>query len=496
MKAMKRRVKRLKNQRGFVLVYMAVITTALLLFTGLAVDSGRGYVVKAQLSKAVDGAALAAARALNSGDPAGEAGLVYRANFPNGYFGTTSSTNPGDTGFFNVTTDPITGRSIVHVSATAVLPTTFMSLGGFNTMTVASSGEATRRMVDLSLIVDVSGSIGSAWTTVADATRGFIDGFDPAHDRMSLTTFSNGALVRYQMPSSRGFDKTAIKAAVPGSLPGGSTNMDEGLWRGWDELRSVSAANQSTLRVIVLFTDGASNGVPGQYTVGGPAGSLRTADFPKNLPDPDNMTWWDPQINGLYGTASDTSGNVLTCAGVTVTGCSTLACLRANTQLSGTAACQRLPVTSYHPNGRAGTSTQFALSSGSLKVNGVAQNVARPFQGVAVGGKYPAYLTNINNAARNLLEIIADAARNDNSGAYRIRIYTIGMGALVKMNLGYMPETPESMLMRIANDKDSLDFQDFETTNQLEGKYFYAANAAAVEDAYAGILNEIVRLSK
>ena len=76
MKAMKRRVKRLKNQRGFVLIYMAVITTALLLFTGLAVDSGRGYVVKAQLSKAVDGAALAAARALNSGDPAGEAGLV------------------------------------------------------------------------------------------------------------------------------------------------------------------------------------------------------------------------------------------------------------------------------------------------------------------------------------------------------------------------------------------------------------------------------------
>jgi hypothetical protein len=126
----------------------------------------------------------------------------------------------------------------------------------------------------------------------------------------------------------------------------------------------------------------------------------------------------------------------------------------------------------------------------------VAQNVARPFQGVAVAGKYPAYLTNINNAARNLLEIIADAARTDNSGDYKIRIYTIGMGALITMNLGYMPETPASMLERIANDKDSPDFQDYETTGQLEGKYFYAPTAAAVEDAYAGILNEIVRLSK
>ena len=48
-----------RQQDGFVAVYMAVLLTGLLLFTGLAVDSGRAYVVKAQLTKAVDGAALA-----------------------------------------------------------------------------------------------------------------------------------------------------------------------------------------------------------------------------------------------------------------------------------------------------------------------------------------------------------------------------------------------------------------------------------------------------
>src|SRR2546426_6216548 len=88
----------ISRRDGFALAYMAVLLTGLLLFSGLAVDSGRAYVVKAQLSKAVDGAALGAARALNSGDPRGEAVRLFRANFPPGYLGTLTSTDP--------TTDP------------------------------------------------------------------------------------------------------------------------------------------------------------------------------------------------------------------------------------------------------------------------------------------------------------------------------------------------------------------------------------------------------
>ena len=52
----------LHDERGFALFYMAVFLTMLLIFVGLAVDTGRAYVVQAQLSKAVDGAALGAAR--------------------------------------------------------------------------------------------------------------------------------------------------------------------------------------------------------------------------------------------------------------------------------------------------------------------------------------------------------------------------------------------------------------------------------------------------
>ncbi len=94
-------------------------------------------------------------------------------------------------------------------------------------------------MVDLSLIVDVSGSIGWRWPYVQDAARMFIDSFDETSDRLSLVLFSNGASVEYPMPAGRGFDKDVLKAEVPNSLPGGSTAMVQGLYRGWDELRSV-----------------------------------------------------------------------------------------------------------------------------------------------------------------------------------------------------------------------------------------------------------------
>src|SRR4051794_22926921 len=221
------------NERGFTLVYMAGMLPLLTLSAGLAVDSGRAYVVKAQLTKAVDGAALGAARALNSGDPRGAAGRIFRANFPAGYMGTTSVTDSSAPGFFNSTVVPATGVNIVTVSATAVVPTTFMKIASFDTVTVSSSGEATRRMVDLSLILDVSSSIGSQWGAVHDATQAFINSFDQSNDRVSLLTFSNGASVLDQMPSTRGFAKATVVGHVPSTLPGGSTDMVEGLYRGW-----------------------------------------------------------------------------------------------------------------------------------------------------------------------------------------------------------------------------------------------------------------------
>jgi Flp pilus assembly protein TadG len=470
------------GEQGFVIVYMAVTLTALLLFSGVAIDSGRAYLVKAQLSKAVDGAALGAARNLNSGDPKGEATRIFKANFPAGYLGTSSVTDPAsDPGFFNLTTIPATGLNVVTVRASAKLPTTFMQLANFHDVTVSSSGEATRRMVDLSLVLDVSSSIGSRWGAVRDAARTFVSSFDASNDRLALVTYGNGARVIDAMPSGRGFDKPRVVSDIPNSLPGGSTAMVEGLYRGWDELRSVGSGQQSGLRVIVLFTDGASNSVPGIYDAApGVATGLRTFDFPKNLPDPDNQTHDNPMIQGLFDTQSGTQSPSYN---MTVPWNST----------STLAAVPYLPLTSFHSHRRsAGIPSSFPLQTSSLTVNGVPQSTKRGLRNKnGATGRYPAEVFNINNAARNLLEIIANAARSDN-GDYPIRVYTIGMGDLVRYNLGTMPEKPEQILMRIANDKRSADFN----SNQLEGKYYFAQTEADVGPAFQALQNQIVRLSK
>src|SRR5881394_4543234 len=106
---MKRMQTHRRSERGFVLVYMAATLALLLLASGLAVDSGRAYVVKAQLSKAVDGAALAAARSLNTGNPRAEAVRVFQQNFPSGWFGTTGGDPSTAGGFFSSTVDEPNG---------------------------------------------------------------------------------------------------------------------------------------------------------------------------------------------------------------------------------------------------------------------------------------------------------------------------------------------------------------------------------------------------
>jgi len=477
------------SEQGVTLVYMAIFITTGLLVTGLAVDGGRAYLVKAQLSKAVDGAALAAARNLNGGNPAGEAARVFRANFPAGYLGTTSVTDPAtDPNFFGTQVITASGVNVVTVQATAVLPTTFMLLGGFNNVTVSSVGEAQRRMVDLSLVLDVSGSIGWRWPYVSAAAAAFIDSFDASGDRLALITYGNGVQVVQQMPATRGFNKSGMIASIPSSLPGGWTPMAEGLYRGWDELRSVPNGSQSGLRVIVLFTDGSANGVPGFWDGSGIAKSVSTSDFPRRSPDPDSITTDNPVIQGLYDTQSGARSPSLTKTGTIYTDGSVHMSGGSYTVMSW------LPGASAHTHHRsAGIPTSFPFQSNTLTVDGASQISRRGLMNFnATYNKYPAHVRNIRNAATNLVEIIADAARSDTSGDQPIRIFAIGMGELVQHLLGSRPESSESVLMRIANDVRSPDFNNA----QLEGKYYFALTPADVAPAFQQLQAQIVRLSK
>lgn len=500
-----------ENEDGMALVLVATLLFVLLLFAGFAIDAGRLFLVKAQMTKSVDGAALAAARALGSTASANperdEAIRIFQANFPSGYLGVSSVTDPNtDANFFSKVYDVASGANIIRVQASATLPMTFMRLAGFSNISVGGSGTARRRQVDLSLAIDCSGSIGGDWTTVSAAARRFINSFDGSTDRISVTLFSDGAHVGYQLPATRGFNKTSAANAVPASLPEGSTSMAEGLYRAWDELRSSSQSTQAGLRVIVLFTDGTPNGMSGNFTWSNGTvyngKSLNTNDFPDVGPYGTNQ----PYFFGLSATdcsIADTPNcfkspySGATAPIIPTTGYAASSSWNSTTPLSYI---PNLPANSTFANSRSsGIPTSFPLQTSTLTINGVAQSSVRGLRNIS-GGLYPTQIWNLNNAARNLVEIIANAARSENipppanPPPYPIRIYTIGMGSILNYNLGTIPETSASILKRIAN--DPVQAAADHNANQMDGKYYWARTAADVDAVFVALRSEIIRLSQ
>jgi len=466
-----------KKERGIALFWVAAVLVLLLAFSGLAIDLGRGYLVKAHLSKAVDGAALAAARVIGNGQSAAttEANKIFRANFPDGFLGVRLVPNPYPPSLaFSTDAE---GSNVIDVSSTAAIDTTFMRIAGFNNLTVRSSSQAARRLVDMSLVIDKSGSIGSDWPLVQAAATDFVESFDDTQDRISLIMYSSNTVVFDPINTGRGFNKSSLTGHIAAGTSQGFTATSEGLYRGWDELRRVPSNTQSGLRVIVLFTDGSPNSWSGNFTVapGSSAaqGVINTNDFPAQGGNSTNT----PQMFGLtqtLGTPSNPANQSLWSGQSTAS---------SNIDLSWTGTPRidfPLPTQSFHPTpSSAGIPTQFNLVDSSL-----------------VGGDRPVgtapTVRNMNNAARNLVEIIANQARSDTSGAHRIRIYTLGLGVLLTLPGGAPMERGDDILKRIANDPSSPNFN----PAQKPGQYFFAGDATQLDAAFKAIRSQITRLTE
>src|SRR5439155_1381307 len=257
------------REKGMALVYVGIFLVPLLLCTGLAVDLGRGYLVRATLAKAVDAAALAAARNITADtSQAQRAGNnIFNANFPAGYLGVSPEQPDIETA---VGPD---GSYIIHASSKATMPTTFMRVAKFDSLTVAASAQATRRLVDMSFVIDRSGSLigHGAFPVVKQAAKQFVSYFKPTADRIALITFSDNTVVEDAMWSARGFDPGSIDGHIDLASPGGATATAEALYKAWNELRTVPSGSQSGLRIVVLFTDGSPNALPGEFKVMSPA---------------------------------------------------------------------------------------------------------------------------------------------------------------------------------------------------------------------------------
>ena len=106
---------------------------------------------------------------------------------------------------------------------------------------------------------------------------------------------------------------------------------------------------------------------------------------------------------------------------------------------------------------------------------------------------------NVNKAARNMVENVANAARSG-IGNDAITIYTLGLGFRLR-TLEIPPsmcssygneEQGENILKRLANTTDS----DTYNSSQPTGLYVFASDESQLSAAFQTIANRILRLSK
>ncbi len=430
-----------QSKSGQVLILLAVALTVLLALTGLAIDVGMAYLTKNKLNAAVDAAATAAGKVVSQGTTAisAEAANFFKANDPSGLLGATVQ-DPS-----TVATHNPDGSWTITVTATASSPAHFAKVVGWQNFNMEASATSTVRTTDLVLVMDCSGSIGADLPALKAAAISFINIFNPSSDRgdrVGLIHFAGGAVEDVKITSARGFDKTKIDNAINGFSVTGATTSEEAVRLAKVQLDSIPSADQSSLRAIVFFTDGAPNGVAGRFNNGG---VIVQGDL-------SNGTSASGAANQMYVTNKQ------------------------DVSIPHTDSIAFLPDTDW-----------------SLTVNLASYDNIRPFS--TNTSPIPNTRCNVNAAARNMLENVANAARSE--AGTPIHVFTIGLGAnLTKPEvdcLGYdSKEFGANILRRMANEPGV----DTYNPNQPEGKYASAKTGAELNAAFNQIASFILHLSK
>ncbi|MEI6085328.1 MAG: VWA domain-containing protein [Verrucomicrobiota bacterium] len=276
MKSQIQKLLGLKQQRGQMLLMFVLFLVVLILFLGLAIDLGFAYSTRAELSKAVDAAALAGINNLSQGTitASSYAAATFAANYgrPGRDTGsitpvTTFGTDAGNNLFISV--DAATRINTFFVR---ILPT-------WKTLPVKASAQATRSKLIMSLVLDRSGSMkddDSSGTSGAErmtpAVTNFISHFDDARDRVALVTYAS--TTRTDVPLSltvgTAFKQPIINATkaifVNNAGVEGGTFGQGGLTNALQQNnRPTVVAGENVNRVVVFFTDGKSNIVQDKF---------------------------------------------------------------------------------------------------------------------------------------------------------------------------------------------------------------------------------------
>lgn len=221
-----------RRQRGSLLVLTTLAVPVFIVpLVGLGIDATVCYIVQAELSAAVDGAALGTGRLLSTNANASDIAHEFlNANFRVGQGGFWGAYN------LNSNVDVQTGTTKkVTITATADVPLIFMRILGQTHATVAATAQATRRDARIELVIDRSRSMqqldgGTPNQPVIDDVikyaKGFTQQFTEGYDEMGLVAFSESAVVGYPTaPWPASLSATANGGPDTSFQDGSSTDM-------------------------------------------------------------------------------------------------------------------------------------------------------------------------------------------------------------------------------------------------------------------------------
>ncbi len=438
-----------RRQRGSVSIIVAVSLFALLGILGLAVDSGLGYMIKARLDAATDGAVIAAGEAVTRGANQTEqtsnaqqaATAFFAANYPAGFLG--SSVTVGTPSIvFNA------GTVTIGMTAQASMPVSFTKVLGFNVMNVSSTSQAIRKTLDMAFVIDTTGSLNTSGVPAAVRANAvaFLNNFDVTNDRVALMHFAYGTVVDVPFNgNTRGFDRTTMTADINKYTFNGSTNSAEAIWNARNQLNTV-ITQPSSLRVIVFFSDGAPNSFSSFFKTN-QSGCNNTAG---TIASPDSAG----TMSGLYNmnALNQKLGSP---------------CFQSNV----TSLVSAMPKWYNAHNVNEQTFPVWPVTAPRAVPNG---NIT---------------YVNVNRASRNLLEAMASAARDE--GTY---VFTLCYGPELVQPAGPDNELGQDVLKCMANTADSL--SRCYNPKQPVGVYCYAATPADLKPCFSQLASQILRISK
>jgi len=227
------------------------------------------YAAKARLQAGVDGASLAAARALNLGLTVSEqttsaqqnAVNWFYANYPPGNWATSGTVMNTS----NVVVTPGTNVRSVSVTATSNVPTYFMKWFNFNSTTITAIGTASRRDVVVMMIMDRSASMNNSngCANMRSAAKIFTGQFAAGRDQIGMVEFGGSSWV--DSSPTTNFQTVLGYSNASGSGAGiidnitcnDNTNTPEGISLGYNELYKMNLPG--AFNILMFFTDGIPN---------------------------------------------------------------------------------------------------------------------------------------------------------------------------------------------------------------------------------------------